>query len=106
MTVRVQEEDFDPGAELAALSEGRTDIGALVSFTGLVRGDGGVSEMVLEHYPGMTEKALSEIEAEARARWPLTGCTVIHRHRGAEARGPDRVRRYRQRPSCGGLRGG
>lgn len=78
MSVRVQTEDFDPGAELEALSAGRDDIGALVSFTGLVRG-GDVSEMVLEHYPGMTEKALEEIEAEARERWPLQGVTIIHR---------------------------
>lgn len=78
MAVRVQEADFDTGAEIAALSTGRDDVGAVVSFTGLVRG-GDVSEMVLEHYPGMTEKALEEIEAEARARWPLEGVTIIHR---------------------------
>ena len=79
MTVRVQTEDFDSGAELDALTEGRTDIGAVVSFTGHVRGDGGVTEMTLEHYPGMTEKALAEIEAEARDRWPLHGVTIVHR---------------------------
>ncbi len=78
MAVRVQEADFDTGAEIAALSTGRDDVGAVVSFTGLVRG-GDVSEMVLEHYPGMTEKALEEIEAEARVRWPLEGVTIIHR---------------------------
>ena len=78
MAVRVQEEDFDPTTELEALSAGRDDIGALVSFTGLVRG-GDVSEMVLEHYPGMTEKALEEIEEEARKRWSLQGVTIIHR---------------------------
>ena len=78
MSVRVQEADFDPGAELEALSAGNTDIGAVVSFTGHVRG-GDVSEMVLEHYPGMTEKALAEIEAEAHARWPLLGSVIIHR---------------------------
>ena len=78
MSVRVQEEDFDPSTELDALSAERDDIGALVSFTGLVRG-GDVSEMELEHYPGMTEKALEEIEAEARERWPLQGVTIIHR---------------------------
>ena len=78
MSVRVQEEDFDPTTELDALSAGRDDIGALVSFTGLVRG-GDVSEMELEHYPGMTEKALAEIETEARDRWPLQGVTIIHR---------------------------
>lgn len=78
MAVRVQEADFDTGAEIAALSAGRDDVGAVVSFTGLVRG-GDVSEMVLEHYPGMTEKALEEIETQARARWPLEGVTIIHR---------------------------
>jgi len=78
MSIRIQTEDFDPGAELEALSAGRDDIGALVSFTGLVRG-GDVSEMELEHYPGMTEKALADIEAEARERWPLQGVTIIHR---------------------------
>ena len=78
MSVRIQTEDFDTSAELEALSAGRDDIGALVSFTGLVRG-GDVSTMELEHYPGMTEKALEEIEAEARERWPLQGVTIIHR---------------------------
>ena len=78
MSVRVQEEDFDPSTELDALSAERDDIGALVSFTGLVRG-GDVSEMELEHYPGMTGKALEEIEDEARERWPLQGVTIIHR---------------------------
>lgn len=78
MSVRIQTEDFDTTAELDALSAGRDDIGALVSFTGLVRG-GDVSTMELEHYPGMTEKALEEIEAEARDRWPLQGVIIIHR---------------------------
>lgn len=79
MAVRVQEADFDPGAELDALAAGDTDIGAVVSFTGLVRGTGGVETMTLEHYPGMTEKALAEIEAQARARWPLQASLIIHR---------------------------
>lgn len=78
MGVRVQTEDFDPTTELDALSAGRDDIGAMVSFTGLVRG-GDVAEMELEHYPGMTEKALEEIEAEAHRRWSLQGVTIIHR---------------------------
>jgi molybdopterin synthase catalytic subunit len=78
VSVRIQTEDFDTSAELEALSAGRDDIGAMVSFTGLVRG-GDVSTMELEHYPGMTEKALEEIEAEARERWPLQGVTIIHR---------------------------
>lgn len=78
MTVRVQEADFDPGAELEALGTLDPEIGAVVSFTGLVRG-GGVTGMTLEHYPGMTEKALEAIEAEARGRWPLQGVAIIHR---------------------------
>ncbi len=82
MTVRVQAEDFDVGAELRALGEGRTDIGATVSFVGLVRdmAGGGLAAMELEHYPGMTEKALAAIEEEARERWPLQGVTIIHRY--------------------------
>ncbi|MEL6279479.1 MAG: molybdenum cofactor biosynthesis protein MoaE, partial [Pseudomonadota bacterium] len=78
MSVRVQTDDFDINAEIAALTNGRADIGAVVTFTGLVRdAEGSVSEMTLEHYPGMTEAALTEIEAEARARWPLQGVTII-----------------------------
>ena len=80
MTVRVQREDFDLGAELAALRAGRTDIGAVVSFTGLVRDAGGLETMELEHYPGMTEKALASIEAEARRRWQLAECLILHRY--------------------------
>ena len=79
----MQREDFDLGAELAALSAGRSDIGALVSFTGLVRdaggAGGGLEALELEHYPGMTEKALAGIEAEARGRWPLQACLIVHR---------------------------
>jgi molybdopterin synthase catalytic subunit len=80
MAVRVQRDDFDLGAELEGLRAGRTDIGALVSFTGLVRDAGGLEAMELEHYPGMTEKALADIEAEARRRWPLGACLIVHRH--------------------------
>ena len=79
-TVRVQEAAFDPGAETTALHAGRGDVGGLASFLGICRGDGGLTAMVLEHYPGMTERALTRIAEEACARWPLTGCTVIHRH--------------------------
>jgi len=82
MTVRVQEADFDVGAELTALRAGDARIGALASFVGLVRdvNDGaGVSEMTLEHYPGMTEKALEAIVVEAKARWDIYGVVVIHR---------------------------
>jgi molybdopterin synthase catalytic subunit len=82
MTVRVQEADFDLNAELTALRAGDPRIGALASFVGLVRdiNDGaGVSEMTLEHYPGMTEKALEAIVDEAKARWDIFGALVIHR---------------------------
>jgi len=80
MAVRVQREDFDLGAELAALRAGRSDLGALVSFSGLVRDTGGLAAMELEHYPGMTEKALAAIEAQAVARWRLGASLVIHRY--------------------------
>ncbi len=83
MSVSVQTGDFDVSAEIAALCEGRADIGAVVTFTGLVRDTAGgapISAMTLEHYPGMTEAALEEIEAEARARWPLQGVRIIHRY--------------------------
>ncbi len=81
--IRVQTEDFDIAAEIKALTEGRHDIGAVVSFTGLVRdmakGEK-ISEMELEHYPGMTEKELERIEQQALERWPLTGSLIIHRY--------------------------
>lgn len=83
MAVRVQSEDFDVGAEIAALTAGRTDIGGVATFLGLVRDIAGgdeVKAMTLEHYPGMTEKMLSEIEAEARERWPLDEALIIHRY--------------------------
>ena len=82
MAVRVQTEDFDLGHELNALRAGRTDIGALASFVGLVRGSSqgeAIDAMTLEHYPGMTEKALAEIEAQAQARWTLQASLIIHR---------------------------
>ena len=86
--IRVQEEPFDVGTELAALSDGRTDIGAVASFTGLVRdlvdpqeaNDRRIAALTLEHYPGMTEKKLAEIEAEANRRWPLQTSLIIHRY--------------------------
>lgn len=78
MAVRVQEDDFDLGVEAAAL-RGGGDTGALVTFSGIVRGGDDVAAMTLEHYPGMTEAALEEIEAEARVRWPLTDALIIHR---------------------------
>jgi len=80
--IRVQQQDFDVGAEIAVLRKGRTDIGAIAAFVGLVRDHAGgreVTSMTLEHYPGMTEKELSRIEAEARERWPLLDCLIVHR---------------------------
>ena len=80
--IRVQREAFDVGAELAALTAGRADIGALASFVGLVRdhADAPIAAMTLEHYPGMTEKKLAEIEAEAHERWALQGSLIVHRY--------------------------
>lgn len=80
MEIRVQENDFDVGAETRALSAGRTDVGAVATFVGLVRGaSDGVHSMTLEHYPGMTEQALADIVAQAKARWALLAVQVIHR---------------------------
>jgi molybdopterin synthase catalytic subunit len=81
--IRVQAEDFDIGAEITALTAGNTKIGGLATFVGLVRdvaGEETVGAMTLEHYPGMTEKKLAEIEAEARIRWPLDASLIIHRY--------------------------
>jgi molybdopterin synthase catalytic subunit len=81
--IRVQAEDFDTGAELEALTRGRRQVGGVASFVGLVRdiSDGdGVSAMTLQHYPGMTERQLEKIEAEARARWPLDDVLIVHRY--------------------------
>jgi molybdopterin synthase catalytic subunit len=80
--IRVQEQPFDAGAEVAALTAGRTDIGAVASFVGLVRdmAEAPITAMTLEHYPGMTEKKLAEIEAEANARWPLQASLIVHRY--------------------------
>jgi molybdopterin synthase catalytic subunit len=81
--IKVQREDFDVGREIAALSDGNHAVGGLAVFIGLVRdmaGDQPVGAMTLEHYPGMTEKMLARIEAEARERWPLEASLVIHRY--------------------------
>ena len=81
--IRVQREDFDVGAEIAALSQGRNQIGGVASFVGLVRDRAAgrpVGAMTLEHYPGMTERLLADIEAEARRRWPLEDCLIVHRY--------------------------
>jgi len=85
--IRVQHHDFDPGRELALLTIGRTDIGGAVMFCGLVRDAGNdkagrdrIVAMTLEHYPGMTEKMLGDIEAEAERRWPLSAVLIVHRY--------------------------
>src|SRR4051812_35075953 len=83
MAVRVQREDFDIGAELAALTAGYGAVGGVASFIGLVRdihGDTRVGAMTLEHYPGMTEREIAAIEAEAHRRWPLQGSVIVHRY--------------------------
>ena len=82
MSVRVQREDFDIGAEVRRLAAGRTDIGAIVTFTGTVRSDNdgsAIAGMTLEHYPGMTESELARVEAEAGKRWPLQASLIVHR---------------------------
>jgi molybdopterin synthase catalytic subunit len=82
MSVVVQAEDFDIAREIAALTAGRTDIGAVVTFSGVVRGTSAGSElssMALEHYPGMTEAELARVEAEAHTRWPLHCSRIVHR---------------------------
>lgn len=81
--IKVQREDFDIGAEFARISAGRSNVGGVAAFVGLVRdisGDARTSAMTLEHYPGMTEKKLAEIEAEANRRWPLAASLIIHRY--------------------------
>ena len=80
--IRVQQADFDIGAEFAALAGGRTDIGGFGCFVGTVRDIAGgrrIAAMELEHYPGMTERCLERIAAQAEQRWPLLGCTILHR---------------------------
>lgn len=79
-TIRIQSEPFDAAAEAATLTEGRADIGALVSFTGLCRDEGGrLAALELEHYPSMAEAEIDRIAEQAEKRWPLLGLTVIHR---------------------------
>jgi molybdopterin synthase catalytic subunit len=80
IVTRVQADPFDAGAEAAALAAGRDDVGAIVTFTGLVRAENGLAALTLEHYPAMTDRQLAAIAAEAAARWPLLAGTVIHRH--------------------------
>jgi molybdopterin synthase catalytic subunit len=82
-TIRIQREPFDIAAEMAKLTRGRTDIGAVVTFTGICRGDESgdpIAALTLEHYPGMAEQEISRHVEEAQTRWPLLGVTVVHRH--------------------------
>ena len=93
MAVRVQMQDFDTGAEIKALTCGNTNIGAIVTFTGTVRGQAKgtpISSMSLEHYPGMTEAELERVEKEAVERWPLDASLIVHRF-GALAPGDNIV---------------
>jgi molybdopterin synthase catalytic subunit len=81
-TIRIQEADFDIAQEIAALTKGRTDIGAVVTFSGICRGaEGGepIAALTLEHYPGMAEAEIARHAETAASRWPLTGLTIIHR---------------------------
>ena len=83
VTVRIQREAFDASAESAKLTRGRTDVGAVVTFTGICRGDENgkpIAALTLEHYPGMTEAEIARHVEEAEKRWPLLGATVIHRY--------------------------
>src|SRR5580698_9242526 len=80
-TIRVQSEDFDAAAEAAALTRGRADIGALVSFVGLCRDEGGrLAALEIEHYPGMAEAEIERVVTDAETRWPLLGVAAIHRY--------------------------
>jgi molybdopterin synthase catalytic subunit len=82
LTIRIQDADFNIAHEIARLSEGRTDIGAVVSFTGICRGSEGgdeIAALTLEHYPGMAEAEIRRHAEDALSRWPLQGLTIIHR---------------------------
>src|ERR1700674_4888379 len=82
VTIRIQEADFDVAREIAALTQGRTDIGAVVSFSGICRGSEGgdaVAALTLEHYPEMAEAEIARHAETAMSRWPLSGLTVVHR---------------------------
>jgi molybdopterin synthase catalytic subunit len=83
MTVRLQQEPFDPAAEAAKLARGRTDIGAVVTFTGICRGEENgepIAALMLEHYPGMAEAEIARHVEAAESRWALSGVTVVHRY--------------------------
>ena len=93
VTIRIQREPFDAATEAAKLRHGRTDVGAIVSFIGICRGDENgkpIAALTLEHYPEMAEQEIASHVEEARSRWPLAGVTVIHRH-GRIAPGEDIV---------------
>src|SRR5882762_2137535 len=82
VTIRIQEADFDIAQEISALTKARTDIGAVVTFSGICRGSEGsetIAALTLEHYPGMAEAEIARHAETAMSRWPLTGLTVIHR---------------------------
>jgi molybdopterin synthase catalytic subunit len=82
VTIRIQESDFDVSREIASLTDGRNDIGAVVSFTGICRGsedDAEIAALTLEHYPGMAEAEIARHAETAMARWPVTGIRVVHR---------------------------
>ncbi len=82
VTIRIQEADFDVGQEISALTKGRTDIGAVVSFSGICRGSEAgetIAALTLEHYPGMAEAEIARHAATAMSRWPLSGLTIVHR---------------------------
>ena len=82
VTIRIQQADFDIAQEISALTKGRTDVGAVVSFSGICRGseDGETIEaLTLEHYPGMAEAEIARHADTAMSRWPLTGVSIIHR---------------------------
>ena len=77
--IRIQKEDFDPGAEIAALEDSGGEAGAIATFLGIVRGDGGLTYMTLDHYPGMCESEIAAHVEEARKRWPILALRIIHR---------------------------
>ena len=86
--IAIQAEDFDQAAEIAALTESRTDVGAVATFIGICRSENGaLTALELEHYPGMAEAEIARMAEEATSRWPLLGLTVIHRHGKIEAGG-------------------
>ena len=106
-TIRLQRETFDAAAEAARLTRSRTDIGAVVTFTGLCRADENgeaIAALTLEHYPGMAETEIARHVEEARARWALLGVTVIHRYGRIAAGRADRARGHGVEPPPSGLR--